>query len=553
MLHIHSGPLEAKVAIIGEAPGEQEIKYSIPFVGNSGKLLTEMLFQAGFNRNACWIGNCTSARPPENDIKHFFAGVREAATLHLPVCNNLHPKKPLSEGIDFLTRVLRGMKPNLIITLGNTPLWALTGNTGITKWRVSVIESPYGKLICTIHPADVFQQYHWKHVIIQDLRRARLEADSPEIRIPNYNFQLLPSFEAVKTTLQCLIASRQIIAVDIETAFRHISCIGIAWSPIDAICIPFFRRPAESIYTLEEEMEIILLLRQLCRGNPTIWHNGMFDTQYIARRWGFLPTDIHDTMLMQHVSFPGMLGGKLDPVTSKEQKSGSSQSLRFISSMYCSFYRYWKDDGKILDNYITGDLEKHWRYNCEDCVRTFECFFVLKEALETRDLWNQYEFQRSLIPSALQMMFRGVQIDTDAHDRLKKQVADESKQELDWIEAALGQPFDPASSTQMKALFYTELKCKPVFHRKTKQPTLDDDALTNIKKRYPVLEPLVKHIEKWRSLQVLKNTFLTAAVSPDGKMRFAYNLTGTTTFRFSSSENAFEEGTNMQNLPKIRD
>jgi hypothetical protein len=62
--------------------------------------------------------------------------------------------------------------------------------------------------------------------------------------------------------------------------------------------------------------------------------------------------------------------------------------------------------------------------------------------------------------------------------------------------------------------------------------------------------PLLTLIVTYRSLQVYLNTFALAPVDPDGRFRCTINVAGPNTFRWSTSEDAFGFGTNMQNLPK---
>ncbi|HNA84888.1 MAG TPA: hypothetical protein PLB04_04945, partial [Nitrospira sp.] len=60
----------------------------------------------------------------------------------------------------------------------------------------------------------------------------------------------------------------------------------------------------------------------------------------------------------------------------------------------------------------------------------------------------------------------------------------------------------------------------------------------------------VELIDKKRSLGVFLSTFCLMALDSDGRMRCSFNVCGTETMRFSSSENAFGNGGNLQNIPK---
>jgi DNA polymerase-1 len=113
----------------------------------------------------------------------------------------------------------------------------------------------------------------------------------------------------------------------------------------------------------------------------------------------------------------------------------------------------------------------------------------------------------------------------------------------------LGQPLNIKSPLQMKDLFYRVLAQKEVLSRKTRSPTCDDAALERISSREPLLLPLCNVIRELRSLGVFRSTFLEAPVDYDERMRCSFNIAGTETYRFSSSENAFGSGMNLQNIP----
>jgi len=553
---IYSGPFDAKIVIVGEAPGAEEERHKQPFIGESGKELTKMLHEAGIDRNECFITNVTSHRPPGNNIEHFFYSKREAKLLGEEPFNGQYPKEEIKEGIRELFQALETIKPNVILALGNTPLWTLCGETGITKWRGSILVSRWGKIVPTFHPADILRQWNHRSVEIQDFRRAKRESEFPEIRKPNWQFQIRPSFKEVKAYVNDLErrAKRNPIPLvcDIETRDWQIACLGLASNQTEAICVPFITRDIpDGYWNIEEEAEIVQLLRRLLT-NPNIkviFQNGLFDCQYFAKQWGYIPNFTHDTMVMQHVCFPGMLGGRIDSTTGKVGKKGSSLALSFLSSMYCEYHRYWKDDGRLFDPSV--DVEDTlWRYNCEDCVRTYECFAALWKALQAYKLTEQYLFEMSLFQPVFQMMMRGVRIDVGRRASIQRELRSQMKETGTWLDSAAGHPFNPRSAPQMKAFFYNDLGVKPILHRKTKQPTLDDKALQQIKKSQPLLEPFIDKIEEFRSLGVFLSTFAEAPLDFDGRLRCAFNIAGVETFRFSSNESAFGTGTNLQNIPK---
>lgn len=549
---MHSGPLDALICVIGEAPGVEEERARVPFIGLSGRELTKMLGEAGIARESCLILNVCNERPANNEIESFFYSKTEAKLLGREALLGRFPNDAILRGRDEALTLIAQYPRNLILALGDTALWALTGLEGVTKWRGSLLESLAGpKLIPTFHPVSVLHTWVQRPIAIQDMRRAAREARHPKIRKPEYKFTIRPTKASVINLLETLLLEGAPITVDIETRDNQIACIGLGWSDTAALCIPFIRVGGNGNYWefKADELEIILLLREVLTKLPCIFHNALFDCQYIARQWGFMPRIAGDTMFMQHVAFPALMGGKIDSTTGKTSKKGSSNSLVFIASMYCAYYRHWKDDGRLWDPAI-HDEDVYWIYNCEDCVRTYECWQVLTGVLEKASLSEPYAFELSLFQPVFSMMFRGIHVDLGMRNELHIQLNTEMDEIQSWLDTAIGHRADPWSAPQMQDLFYGDLKVQPILNRKTKRPTLDDKALETIAKRTPLLEPLISRIQRIRTLRTIDSTFLQASLSRDNRLRCAFNIASAETYRFTSNETAFGEGCNMQNVPK---
>jgi DNA polymerase I len=195
-------------------------------------------------------------------------------------------------------------------------------------------------------------------------------------------------------------------------------------------------------------------------------------------------------------------------------------------------------------------LEDHWRYNCEDCVRTFEIAAVERQMVADMGLQLPEDMQQSMFWPVLQAMITGIRIDLSARSALALELMDEMSKREAYFNFVLDHPLNPASPKQMQALFYDDLKQRVVIKRSTGNPTLDDDALTLIGIREPLLRPLLKRIAEYRSLGVFLATFVNAPLDADQRMRCSYNICGTETYRLASRKNAFDTGTNLQNIPK---
>lgn len=540
-----TGPCPAKIMLVGEAPGEQEVERGEPFVGFSGQELNRMLQEAGIMRSACFVTNVVRVRPPGNDIGTFIAERKSDVTPQHLYIRDKAVLPVVRDGLEMLKREIELCRPNIIIAFGNVSLWALTGEWGITSWRGSVIECDLQlgldykpKVIPVYHPAAILRQWSWRPIAVHDLRRAAKESKSRELIRPDYNFIIRPDYDTVLTVLHQLWEQVQQrpgkLAVDIETRAGHIACIGIAWSKLDAICIPLMCvEQRDGYWPWEQETQIVYALYQLLT-HPNchvIGQNFLYDAQYFYRWLHFVPNVKRDTMLSQHVLFSNLPKG-----------------LDFLSSMYCEHHRYWKDDGKEW-NEKTGE-DQLWSYNCEDCVRTFEVDEAQQPVVTNMGLQPVQEFQQSLFWPVLRTMNRGVRADVARRGEFAMMLQDEIASREQWLIDVVGEPINIRSPKQMQELFYTKLGQKPIFNRKTGNVSCDDEALRTMAEREPILRPIVRKISELRSLGVFLSTFVNAPLDIDGRIRCSFNIGGTETYRFSSSKNAFGSGLNMQNIPK---
>lgn len=563
---IERGDPRSPFWVVGEAPGEAEIAQGRPFVGLSGMELDRMLLEAGWNPADLFYTNVAHERPPSykhprtgqwihNDIDQFFPGVTQARRDGVLPFGGRFPREPVIRGLERLSKLLTAQSPRLVIALGGTPLWGLTQREGITKWRGSILQADTGgKVLPTFHPADILRQWPHRVVAVQDLRRAKRESAFPEIRTTQWDFTVEPTLSQVRSWLHPFLEHPSPLVCDTE-GWGVVDAIGFASSATRALCVPFVREEGDEVrsyWSASEEVEVFDLLHRVIVTCPITFHNAIWDLQVIGKNWGYLPCLSDDTMVAQHVRFPGLLGGKIDPITGKVDKKGSSLSLSFIASMYCDQYVYWKDDGRVRDDTYTD--QQYWHYNCEDCARTWECREALHSGLRQAGLWDQYQHEMRLFGPVIQMMFRGIRLDKGRARELRDRLHKERAQEQDWLDAALGFKLNVGSWPQMQALFYDDLKVRPVLHRVTHKPTLDDNALELIARREPLLVPLIRKIQNLRSIGTNYANFIAPAIgTPGDRLRTCLNIAGTETFRFSSNETAFGEGLNMQNLTRPSD
>jgi len=552
-----SGPVPAKILIVGEFPTAEEIHRKEPFVGASGRVLTDILHELDILRTECRLTNVSPWRPPRNDISKFFLTKTEATKNGFLPLGGKYPNQALRQGLKELAIEVAKTQPEIIIALGNTALWALTSEWGITKWRGSALtlnpawEQPYDpdiRVIATYNPLGIMRSWDWRPVACYDISKAK----EPKPKEPEWDWKISTSFRSVMIQLYLLKRSLDQdklswIAADIETRERtFVDCIGLAWSETEAICIPFFRASDYSfLWTEEQEAEIVLFLREIFLHPRTklIGQNWYYDAQYIARIWGIFPIPEFDTMVAHAVAYPG-----------------TPKSLDYLSSIYLPWHRYWKDDTAEAE--AEADDNKRWEYNCKDCCATWALREPIEQTLRSQNLWQPWEFERDLFRPLMAMIMKGVRLhekrrqeylplvlDQQADlETFFQQVQAEAFPDLELAKTKTAKPWY-RSPTQMVKLLYQHLHLPTQYHKKTKRPTTDEAALAALMKKEPIFAPLFSLILDYRSLGVFLTTFLLMPMDRDRRWRTSYNPVGTETFRLNSKSDSFGMGGNLQNIP----
>jgi len=549
-----AGPAPANIMIVGDVFSPSDEQRGEPFLGSAGEELNKLLHEAGIMRTECYCTNVVNARPPHSNAMAWVAEKKKDRTYEHKEYNGLWVLPPILSGIERLQREIALVQPSVIITLGNLPLWALTGAWGALKWRGSQLTaqglpSPI-KLIPTLHPSLVLAAREHRASVVLDLKRAAAERLSREYsNVPDWAFLVRPSFASVMDTLRALRASLdnpafRWIDFDLETRAGHIACAGFSWTNTHAICIPFMDvEHREGYWSVEEEAAIVHAI-YLLMTDPRVKVRGqnlLYDCQYTYRHWHFVPRVVQDTMISQHTAFVAL-----------------QKSLAFQASMYCNHYIYWKDDGKTWSQKVGED--QLWRYNCIDCVRTREVGESHLKNIPALGLQAVEDFQQSLFWPVLKAMQRGVRINPKVRNQMAMEVQEAISEREAFLLDVIGHPLNPKSPLQMSKFFYEDLQLPKQMTRAKKgipgHLTCDDEALSTLSVKEPLVRPIIKAIQDIRTLGVFLSTFISAPLDTDGRMRCSYNIGGNAggksapySYRLSSDKNAFGTGANLQNIP----
>ncbi len=165
-----TGPEDAEVFFIGEGPGWHEDQQGLPFVGASGKFLTELIQRAGLQREEVFITNVVKCRPPGN---------RDPLPDEMEAC------------APYLNRQIDAIDPLVIVTLGRFSMSRYFPNERISRIHGQPRQIGRRTVVPMYHPAAALHQGSLRGAIEEDfdqlgklINKARSERDREELPSP---------------------------------------------------------------------------------------------------------------------------------------------------------------------------------------------------------------------------------------------------------------------------------------------------------------------------------------------------------------------------------
>lgn len=528
------GDSDARVCIVGEAPGSVELALGRPLVGPSGKLFNELLHEAGLVRAELYIINLFDEQL-ERD--------REGKTLRDRTGDVVwSSRRGFTEHAEsYLERFARRVaksRANVFIALGGVPSEALTGKVGIGKWRGSLLPAVFPDIegrtvISTYHPAAVLRgNWTWRYLIVNDFEKAARHQNNRKLTLPSRNIIIKPTYEDVRGFLREMDKG-DYVATDIEITNQQISCISFSNTPSEAISIPFMRTMRRPYWGPETETKIWRMIARVLMNPDTmkVNQNILFDLHVL---WFLNQIDyrgpLGDTMLAHHIIFPDF-----------------NKGLDLICSVTTD-EPYYKDEGKTWKWVKDDGWEQFWRYNAKDAAVALEAWLNLEPLLAEEDYQQTYDLHIANYPYLLFIMDDGFALDEARFQYVDAKVDADLKALEEEFAAKADYVFNWGSSKQCKEYFYEHKGLKPYVSTKTRKPTVDDKALARIARRYNLHE--ARLIQAMRGLKKFKGSYLKLDFDADHRFRCSWNPRGTKNGRLSSSKTVFGTGSNMQNLPE---
>ena len=152
-----TGNQNADILFVGEAPGDNEDKTGIPFVGRAGQLLDKYLYAVDIPRDSVYIANILKCRPPKN---------RDPLPAEEDAC------------IEFLRRQVRLIQPKMIVCLGRiSAMRLIRPDYKITKEHGQWVQKGNFLITAVYHPALLLRDPRKKEEMLEDMKKIKEKLD----------------------------------------------------------------------------------------------------------------------------------------------------------------------------------------------------------------------------------------------------------------------------------------------------------------------------------------------------------------------------------------
>lgn len=517
--------------LVGEAPAKTELKEGIPFVGQAGKQLDELLGIAQIRRSEIYITNA-SLEPVKGNKEQFFLPSGQPSDAYL-------------QGITQLFNDIAEIKPNVIVPMGNYALWACMQHQNVMKWRGSILWSDVlqRKIIPTIHPAALLRggedkadedskggMWKYRTVVAWDLGRAKEQSAYPERRLRKREIITDPlQYDAAIERLVRSGQAGKVRVFDLEAAGGlDIQLAGFSdgdpeWAVVfDKLLMGGDRFEAVLRLLLEDD-------------TPKVGQNVCtYDIPALDQLNIRTKNLVHDTMLGAHVLVVDL-----------------PKKLEFLTSIYTDI-PYYKFEGKVWKNMPReGDPREQWRVYCgKDVCGTTEIYVCQCTELTERKLWGTFKLEMQIVEPFRHMTFNGIKVDIQrlfelTNETLAKLQVEKAKLlELSGGVDLYGKT--DLSPKKVAKFLYEDRKLPP--RRKKGKLTTGAKQILDLAAQTGDLAPVtivaVKRLQK-----SLSSYYNVKILSPDGRTRSVYNPGGTKSGRASAAKPLWGPGLNQQTLP----
>ncbi len=504
-----SGPIDAEIVIVGESPGNRELREGKPFVGDSGKILWSCIPEE--LHSEIFVTNALQCMPLKSKKQSLIGQATKACNERLIAEIKQHPRK-------------------LIIALGNSAMWSLTGNYGlkITQERGLIFNSElceYG-IMPIIHPAAIMHGTGTINQFRSDMKYAlhigkggsKKKTISPKIVIVGEDISLEMATHKLQQNFKYVAADTETTGLNCQT--DEILCLGLAVE-------------SEEVFVIPQELCNDPILKTFLESPNTkfIWHNGKFDIQFWNRE-GIEARVDEDTMLLNYAL--DEQGGIHD----LETVGGSLLGAPNYKSMLKPYLP------KKSDSYALVPKPVLYEYLGYDVSNTLQIWNVLRDRVR-KDPHLEKLYTKILIPAANLLAWvesNGMMLDTHQLEENDIRLSGEIEAAIKVLWDISETEINPSSPAQVATLLFDKLGLPKIKGRSTDIEVLD--KLPN----HPVVAAIKKHRKAIKARSTYVNSFRNKMRST-GRVHTTFNIHGTRTGRLSSNRPPFQT---IPRDPKIR-
>jgi DNA polymerase I-like protein with 3'-5' exonuclease and polymerase domains/uracil-DNA glycosylase len=523
------------VALVGEAPGKEEVEELVPFIGASGREMMVALHSLGIGREACTITNSMLCRlPPARSGDSAMEVMRGRMT----AVN----KEREARGLEPYLHPVIACRPRLhneltgisnIITLGK---WGLRGVTGLTNSILDMRGAPvtgilepdghwneqrtldpmpgetgrFIRLMPTVHPAFVMRARRWTKVFRTDIARA-FQWFRGQLGYTPPTYLPQPTLAEAR---DFLYSGAPFFAYDLETDAKEplvakIRCIGIG-TKTACILIPFLTCEYEPMpgapgkiqlkdkkfYANDaEEGAMVDLLKTWMTDRrilKTGWNIGSYDKTVIEQQWHVTPTPIVDGIVLH-----------------RSVDSELPHNLAFVAPLFTPVARAWKASHAAT---TANTDEELWDYCAVgDTVNTARLMEPLHDAIKMRGQEHLAPIDHKLQAICQGLHKNGLFVNQVTRRRLDAEFTQQALAARNELRLITGdRDFNPNATASVAKILFERFALPPQKITETGRPSTDAETLKllSLMKLAPAQRDFLGAQRRFRRATKCKGTFI---------------------------------------------
>lgn len=487
------GNLGSKLVLLVDSPSYEDSQSGKLLTGALGREVDKVLSDCGMNRSSLWVTSVSKYYVPPNAKSKRIPFHLRAKLVNVDI----------DEQLRDLQNEITSLKPNCILALGSSSLWALSGKTDITNFRGSILYSGMGcKFISSYDPRQLswstegseFKGYYNRQLMVFDFIRAKEESSYHEYTIPQRRLEICKSSYDLYRFINEYKSSIK-LSVDIEAGGTCLPiCIGLSFNKSHGMTVPLWNKDGISSISDSEMIQIWRMLAEVLYDREIIGQNFNYDRDKI-RRFGFIIRKLRSDVMLK--------GFAINPELPKR--------LAFNQSIYTR-EPFYKDEGMYH-----GKIEDLLIGCARDACVTYEIDEAMDSDLNELGLRKYYEnFLMTLPEFYLEIENNGFGVDTVKRDELLRKYIKWDERLRYELYQLTGTTINVNSPKQITILLFDTLKCP----RRSGTGEEELTSLLNLQSFNDVTKRrIVELILEDRRVRKSISTYLMALPDFDGRMK----------------------------------